>query len=219
MIPVYILGGLGTDERIFQYIDFSGFAVHYIKWVSPVKAETIQSYAKRITEQIHVQKPILIGVSFGGIMAVEIAKLIATEKVILISSAKTRNELPFYYRLAGILQFHKLLPARLLKYPNYFAYWLFGVKNRRDKDLLAAILRDTDKGFLRWAIGTIATWKNKYKHTNLLHLHGTADRILPSSFIKDAIPVQAGGHFMIVNKSDLLTTMLRNLLSSSNSTS
>jgi len=160
MIPVYILGGLGTDERIFKYIDFSGFAVYYIKWVSPLKAETIQSYAKRITEQIHFQKPILIGVSFGGIMAVEVAKLIATEKVILISSAKTKHELPFYYHLAGILQFHKLLPARLLKYPNHFAYWLFGVKNRRDKDLLAAILRDTDKSFLIWAIGAIATWKN-----------------------------------------------------------
>src|SRR5690349_13133403 len=91
---------------------------------------------------------ILIGVSFGGIMAVEVAKLIATEKVILISSAKTRHELSFYYRLAGILQFHKLLPARLLKYPNYFAFWLFGAKNQRDQDLLAAILLNTDKDFL-----------------------------------------------------------------------
>ena len=219
MIPVYIFSGLGTDERVFQYIDFSGFTVHYIKWVTPLKAETIQSYAKRITEQIHVHIPILIGVSFGGMMAVEVAKLIAVDKIILISSAKTRHELPFYYRLAGILQFHKLLPARLLKYPNRFAYWLFGAKTRLDKDLLAAILRDTDKDFLRWAIDVIAKWNNEYKHTDLIHLHGTADKIFPYRFIKGAIPVQAGGHFMIVDKAELLTTMLRKFLSLSNSTS
>src|SRR5436305_11890870 len=116
MAHVYIFSGLGTDERVFQYIDFTYFSVHYIKWVPPLKEETIHSYALRITEQIHFKRPILIGVSFGGIMAVEVAKLIATDKLILIASAKTKYEIPFYYRAAGALQLHKLLPTRILKY-------------------------------------------------------------------------------------------------------
>jgi hypothetical protein len=80
--------------------------------------------------------------------------------------------------------------------------------------LLASILRNTDEDFLKWAIDVVATWKNKYQHTNLVHLHGTADRILPYCFIKNAIPVQAGGHFMTVDKASLLTNLLRKLLSS-----
>jgi pimeloyl-ACP methyl ester carboxylesterase len=219
MTPVYIFSGLGTDERVFQYIDFSGFDIHHISWIAPLKDETIESYAKRIIGQIHDGNPVLIGVSFGGIIAVEVAKLIPTEKIILISSVKTRHELPFYYRLAGTLHLHKLLPLRLLKHPNLFAYWLFGAKERQYKDLLAAILCDTDNDFLKWALDAVATWRNEYKHTNLVHLHGTADRILPYRFIKKAIRVPAGGHFMIVDQATLLTNMLRNLLSISNITS
>src|SRR4051812_2879802 len=100
MPPVYVFSGLGTDERLFQYIDFCGFTVHYIKWITPLKGEAIQSYALRITEQIHADKPVFIGVSFGGVMAVEVARLMVTEGIILIASVKTKLEIPPYYRLA-----------------------------------------------------------------------------------------------------------------------
>jgi len=215
MTAIYLFSGLGTDERIFRYIDFSGFTVHCIQWIAPLKGETIQSYARRLTPQIHSYKPVLIGVSFGGIMAVEVAKIIAVDKIILISSATTKYELPFCYRLAGTLYLHKLLPTGLLKHPNHFTYWLFGIKNKKDKDLLAAILRDTNTHFMKWAIEKIATWQNMYKPAPLVHLHGTKDRILPYRFIENAIPINDGGHFMIVNKAELLTAMLRNILSSS----
>ena len=77
-------------------------------------------------------------------------------------------------------------------------------------------MRDTDKRFLKWAIHKIVTWRNEYKHANLLHLHGTADRILPYQYIKNAVPVKDGGHLMIADKAALLTNMLRNILSSPN---
>jgi pimeloyl-ACP methyl ester carboxylesterase len=216
MTTIYLFGGLGTDERVFQYIDFSEFSVHYIQWVAPQKGEAIHAYAQRLSGQIHFEKPVFIGVSFGGIMAVEVAKIIATEKIILISSAKTKYEIPFYYRIAGMLRLHTLLPPRLLKHPNSFVYWLFGIKNKKDKKLLAAILCDTDEHFLTWAIDTIVTWKNNYQHSNLIHLHGNTDKILPYYFTRNAIAIEGGGHFMIVDKAKLLTAMLRNILAPSN---
>lgn len=45
-------------------------------------------------------------------MAVEAAKEIDVEKIILIATTKTKNEAPFYYRYAGHLELHKLLPPR-----------------------------------------------------------------------------------------------------------
>ncbi len=91
-IEIYIFSGLGADERAFQRLDFSGYSINFIKWVLPNVKDTIESYATRLLEQIKTKKPILIGLSFGGIMAIEIAKQIETEKVILIASAKTKNE-------------------------------------------------------------------------------------------------------------------------------
>lgn len=107
---LYIFSGLGADERVFQRLDFSGFSVTFIKWIIPQDKETIENYASRLLDQIKTKKATLIGLSFGGIMAVEVAKQIEVEKVILIASTKTKKEIPFYYRFAGLLGLQKILP-------------------------------------------------------------------------------------------------------------
>ena len=85
MKTVYVFSGLGADERVFYKIDFGNCAVIFIKWIAPKKNESIECYAVRITAQITTTHPVLVGLSFGGMMAVEVAKHIATEKIVLIS--------------------------------------------------------------------------------------------------------------------------------------
>src|SRR3990167_10569628 len=152
MKKLYLFSGLGVDERVFQQLDFSRYSPVYIKWIPPQEKETIESYAGRLRKQILESKPILIGLSFGGMMAIEVAKQIETERVVLIASAKTKNEIPFYYRWAGALRLHKLLPTALVKQATFLSNWLFGVTRSRDKLLLKTILHDTAPIFLRWAI-------------------------------------------------------------------
>ncbi|MGL5075499.1 MAG: hypothetical protein ACRDBG_06605, partial [Waterburya sp.] len=96
---IYCLSGLGTDDRVFQKLKFQGYQPIHIHWIEPKKGETITAYAQRLTTQIKSDCPILVGLSFGGIIAVEIAKQIATEKVILISSTKNKQEIPFYFKI------------------------------------------------------------------------------------------------------------------------
>lgn len=212
MKNIYIFSGLGADERVFRNLDFSGFDVTFIRWISPTNNETIENYAKRLTKQILTENPTLVGLSFGGIVATEVAKLIETEKIILIPSAKTQQEIPFYYRFAGRLKLHKLLPTRLLKYPNFLSYWIFGAESKSDRKMLADILHDTDPKFLKWSIDQIVNWTSQVRHSNLQHIHGTADRILPFCFVECNLKVFGGGHFMTVNKAKELTQKLRSLL-------
>ena len=138
---IYIFSGLGADERVFQKLDFTGLTITFIYWEMPKEKETIEDYATRLLSQIKTTKPTLIGLSFGGIMAVEVAKQIETEKVILIASVKTKTEIPFYYRLAGQIKIHRLLPTRLLKKSNFITNWFFGVSSTFDKQLLKTILK------------------------------------------------------------------------------
>jgi hypothetical protein len=72
---LYLFSGLGADKRIFQRLDLSGYAVNYIEWILPLEGETIEQYASRLLCQITAPNPTLIGLSFGGIMAIEVAKL------------------------------------------------------------------------------------------------------------------------------------------------
>lgn len=209
---LYLLSGLGADQRVFQKLDFSGYSVHFIQWIPPLENETIEHYASRLLDQIPTPKPILIGLSFGGMMAVEIAKQIENEKVILIASAKTKNEIPFYFRWAGTLRLHKILPTRLLKHSNFISNWFFGASETADKELLKAILHDTDAIFLKWAIDKVARWRNTIIPKNIVHLHGTNDKILPYRFVECDLTVKDGGHFMTLNKADELTSILRKLI-------
>ena len=209
MKNVYVFSGLGADKRVFQKMDFSAYNETFVAWVLPNKNENIESYAKKLTEQIKHDKPILIGLSFGGIIATEIAKIIATEKVIVIASAKTKFEIPYYFRLAGKLKLHKVLPTKLMKMPNFFSFWLFGTVNQKEKKILAEILKDTDESFLKWAIDKIVNRNNEVVHKNVIHIHGTADRILPIRFVKCQIKVANGGHFMTLNKEKELDEILK----------
>lgn len=209
MQNIYIFSGLGADKRVFQYIDFSDFAVTFIEWIEPVANETIEAYALRISQAIKSPNPVIIGLSFGGIMAMEVAKILKPSKIILIASAKTKYELPFYYRFAGFLGLHHLLPTKLLKQANFFSNWFFGTVTPQDKKLLKEILKDTAPVFLKWAIDKIVTWQNTVVPQNIVHIHGQADRILPIFFVKCDSKVKNGGHFMTVNKAKELTELIQ----------
>ena len=213
MKNVYIFSGLGADKRVFQKMDFSEYNATFVEWILPNKTENIENYAKKLTKQIKHKKPILIGLSFGGIIATEIAKMIETEKIILIASAKTKSEIPKYFRLAGKLKLHKLLPAKLMKMPNFLSFWFFGTENRNEKKILTEILKETDENFLKWAIDKIVTWKSEIEHKNVIHIHGTADRILPINFVNCQIKVKNGGHFMTLNKAKELDEIVKREIS------
>ncbi|HTN16794.1 MAG TPA: alpha/beta hydrolase [Chitinophagaceae bacterium] len=206
---IYVFSGLGADERVFQLLEFPGYAVTFVQWIPPQTKETIQQYAARLLAQISSPKPILIGLSFGGLMAVEVAKQLDIEKVILIASVKTRNELPPYYRLIGKLRLHQIVPAGLLKRSTWITDWFFGAASTFDKAMLKQILKDTDPGFLKWAIDQVLNWTNQDKPQQFVHIHGSADRILPLRFVHYDYNVQGGGHLMTLNKAEELNLLLQ----------
>ncbi|EMO28852.1 hypothetical protein LEP1GSC170_2989 [Leptospira interrogans serovar Bataviae str. HAI135] len=65
----------------------------------------LSKYSKRLLSQIDTKNEIiLIGVSFGGIVALEISKHISVKQIIIISSIKSDSEKPILYRLFGTLR-------------------------------------------------------------------------------------------------------------------
>lgn len=201
MNEIYIFSGLGVDKRVFDNIDFGSLNPKFIDWIPPLKNESLSSYSKRISKKIDSENPILIGLSFGGIVATEISKNINTKKLILIATAKTKYELPLLYRIAGKLYLNKLIPNRILKKQNLLTNWFFGVKTIQDKKLLKQILKETDLNFLKWAINEIVNWKNIEKIKNYIHIHGNKDKIIPIRNVEADFIINNGGHFMTVTKS------------------
>jgi pimeloyl-ACP methyl ester carboxylesterase len=214
MDKIYFISGLGADERVFEWLTLQKrYACAYIQWLEPYKRETLLHYAERLKEQIHENEAfVLIGVSFGGVVAIELAKKLKPEKVIIISSIPKASFMPLYLRLIGKSGIHQLLPAFLLKNVNFLTYYFFGVQGTKEKTLLKTIIQETNAKFLKWAISRILYWQSEITMDKLIHIHGTADKILPLPHSINVIPVEGGGHFMIVTHAAEIDQILHNLL-------
>lgn len=209
---IYILSGLGVDRRVFDKVNFGGLKVIHLEWIPPISTESISCYAQRLSTKITTECPVLIGLSFGGMVAMEIAKIIDVKQVILLASAKDDNELPKLYKLIGTLRIHKFIPASVLKSHHILSNYFFGISLKEDKIMLKQILQETDAKFLSWAINQIVKWKNKTIPNNLVHIHGCKDRIIP---IRNVIPtfiIQRAGHFMTVTHAKEIESLIQKIL-------
>ncbi|NJM24403.1 MAG: alpha/beta hydrolase [Bacteroidia bacterium] len=210
MKSLYLLSGLGADHRVFDFLEFGDFSTKPVEWIKPGKDESIQSYARRLAEQIDDANPILIGLSFGGMMAVELAKIISASGVILLSSARDKHQLPAFNRAIAPFNLVQWLPPRLLKQPNLVLHWLFGLESKQEKKLLKDILQDTDDDFLKWGISQVPQWTNTDATPNLIQIHGKSDRVFPHR--QGDYLVDDGGHFMVVNRAPVVSAMLAQAL-------
>lgn len=216
MNKIYIFSGLGVDESVFDRIDLGNLDVEFVPWIKPDKNENIGSYARRIQENIKGDNPILIGLSFGGMLCVEISKIRKTDKIILIASAKLPRELPLLYRVAGALQLNKLIPSAVLKFHNFITNWLFDANSKDEKKLLRSIIKDTDPDFLIWAVNEIVNWKNNILPENAFHIHGDRDKIIPLRNVKTDYIIKNGGHLMTVSHSREISELVQQLVQKKN---
>ncbi len=116
-ITVYLIPGQGSDYRIFNNLDIdSTFKVKHIHYTLPDKGMSLPQFAHALATQIDTSEEfILIGVSLGGMLATEMSTFLHPKKVILISSAKSRNELPFRYKFQRHFPIYKAVPGKLAK--------------------------------------------------------------------------------------------------------
>jgi len=214
-MTIYFISGLGADKRMFSRLKLPGeYTVVHLEWIAPIEKESLENYVKRLSAKIDTTKPFhLLGLSFGGMVATELAKIIRPEKIFLLSSASMGKEIPWYYKFFGLIRLQLMVPAGMLKKTNFLTWWFAGVKTEEDKDLLRKVLKETDSTFLRWSITKIAWWTNAARPSNLFHIHGSFDNVLPIRFIRADHVVKGGGHLMVLDRWEEISKVLVERLS------
>lgn len=218
MHHVYCISGLGADKRIFCKLQVPDTSFHFIQWEQPATNESIVAYAERLARQIKHDHPVLIGVSFGGMMAIEISKLIAVDKVILISSIKSFSELPRWMKICGKYKFDRILPSkplhtiRPLKALRPIQNYFLGTESEEEKTI-ANQFRDTvDPVYLRWSINQVLNWQNTWQPVSMYQLHGEKDHIFPIRKLSPTHTVRGAGHFMVMNKHKEINEILNKII-------
>lgn len=200
MRNLYCISGLGADERVFRKIRLKGYKMIHIPWPEYDEHDELPCYAQKVAYLIKEKNPLILGVSLGGMVAVEIAKYMPVKKLVIVSSAKTKDEMPPYTNIFGRLMKSGILPPFLYKTPNIILFEKFGTESEEDDAVLSAILRDSDGKFMRWAMKAIAVWDNETIVESLIHIHGTNDKIIFPDNISANYWIDDGGHMMIYNR-------------------
>jgi thioesterase domain-containing protein len=215
-IPVYFMPGLAASVAIFERIALPAdqFEMVFLEWEIPKEKETLADYAKRMVLKIKHENPVLIGVSFGGILVQEMANFVAARKVIIISSVKTNLEFPRRMIIAKNTKAYKLIPISLVQNIESLAKFSFGKKVNQRLKLYEKFLSVRDKRYLDWAIEQVILWNRTVVDLNVIHIHGDLDDVFPIKYIKKCIVVTGGTHIMILNKYKWLNANLPSIIMS-----
>lgn len=212
MKKVYFISGLGADRRAYSFLDLSFCDPVFVDWIAPEKKESLKSYALRLRKTIPDEHPIIVGVSFGGMLAVEMAKTDASIHAIILASNRSSAEFPWFLRGAKYFPFYRWLPDTVLRKSAYKIKDILGRNEKEQKQVMLDIIRETDMGFVKWALDAIFYWDNKEEPSNVIHIHGTADRLLPYKLVKADYTVDGGSHVLPMDNPREISALLKKLV-------
>ena len=211
---IYMMPGLAASSKVFENINIenSKYCLHRIDWIQPKKNESLKNYCIRLSKKIKHKDPILIGVSFGGIIVQELDKIIKVKKLIIVSSVKSHKEYTIIYKIARDYQLNNALPFGM--FDNFIKFTLKLNINKLYKriDLAERYLTERDEIYLEWAVFNLLNWKQEQHRPDIIHIHGDKDKVFPIKNISDCIKIKDGRHEMIILKAKWFNENLISLI-------
>jgi pimeloyl-ACP methyl ester carboxylesterase len=194
--------GMAANPSIFENIKLpeDSYQIHLLEWFIPEVDESLQDYALRMTTHIKHDNVVLLGVSFGGILVQEMAKHIKVAKLIIVSSVKTKHELPRRMKLSRKLKLYNILPTRLVEDIDTLAKYAFGETIKNRVALYKKYLSMNDRRYLSWAVKEMVCWDQETAPPGIIHIHGSADKVFPLKYIDNCINIEGGTHIMVITR-------------------
>ena len=202
IIPVYMMPGMAAKPTIFDRIKLpeDQFKIYWLEWMIPEVDETLESYAKRMIAKIEHKNPVLLGVSFGGVLVQEMSRYMTVRKLIVVSSIKSRHELPKRMKIAKFIRAYKFVPTQLLSNLDVLKKYAFNAAISKRIDLYKTYLAVNDKQYLDWSIREMLLWHQEEAVKGAIYIHGDKDAVFTQSCGGNCIIVKGGTHIMIVTK-------------------
>jgi pimeloyl-ACP methyl ester carboxylesterase len=171
-------------------------------WVDPVDHESLAEYARRMARVIEPDRPgdrlYLGGVSFGGMIALEAARVLRPSGVFLIGSCFSHRQLSPPVRMVGRLV--PALPPTVIASSLRLAPLMFrlvGRPNRAQRQILLDVVRHPNIRQIRWGGRAILNWEFADVPDFPVHsIHGDRDHIVPLSSVRPDVVVRGAGHIV-----------------------
>jgi len=198
-MDIYLIPGLGADKRMYAAQLKVLPHAKVLEHLDPIKGESLTQYAHRVAEKIDTSRPFaLVGTSLGGIISIELSRILKPEKIVLIASVKNRKEMPLFIRAMRVLKMHRLIPGNGFKrFNNLMVKRLDSRGDSPAAEVIKQMTIDCNPEFIEWAVNAIIHWQPPvdYRH-DIVHIHGTNDQLFPIQKIRNAVAIKNGSHVM-----------------------
>lgn len=210
--PMILLPGLGLDGRLYamQRLEFPQIVVP--DWLRPRFRETLPDYARRMAEAVNPGGACYVGgMSFGGMVALEMTRHLDCRGCFLISSIRSPQELPFWARF--LAPWAWVLPPR----SDLFAavagtslLWTVGPFLPARWRRFCVHLSKTRAPLLPWACRAVVRWRPPESFPcPIYQIHGDSDPILPHRNTRPDQIIVRGGHLLPLSHPFAVNDFLR----------
>ncbi len=211
---LYMIPGQGSDTRLFKHLVIEGYDTVGINYVIPEKNEGMNDLARRMASEIDTTESFaLLGVSLGGMLAMEMCSFMNPDKIILISSAKNENEIPKMYRMFRKLPINKIIGGNFLKFCTVLFQPIYEPLGKEDQILWRTMFKEKDPKFMKRASDCIINWEGYANEgIDILHIHGSKDRTLPIKNIGEHERIENGTHIMTLTEAEKISELVNGFL-------
>jgi pimeloyl-ACP methyl ester carboxylesterase len=195
-----LFSGLGLDARYVTPSFPLPFELYVPPWIDPLPNESLESYALRIVPTLpidHATEYYIGGVSFGGMVALEVSRHLNPRGVFLISSCPSYRQVSWLVRLPGKL----IAPYVTPDFVKHFlwlaplAIRLTGPLHREQRNLLIDIWNHANLKVMRWGAMIMTQWEFTHRlAAPVHHLHARYDLFIPLSNVEPEAIVADGWH-------------------------
>ncbi len=211
MTTIYAIPGLGTTAELFSFLKLNNYKLVVLHWPETLPGMDLKDYAQLFIKQINTTEPfILMGVSFGGMICSELSHLLPTQKTILISSCKNKNEFPFLLKLLKFFPIYKLISEKKLRQMAVHSEWILGFKKDYE-DEFELMIKQMKENYFKHSIDMIINWEQASLPKNYIHIHGKKDRLLLYKNVAVDKTIAEGTHAMVVYQAEEISTMINEL--------
>lgn len=203
-VRVLLLAGLGADARLFEPQRQAWPALETPAWIMPTHDETLPGYAKRLVSHLELgttDRLILGGASFGGMVALEMARHVQTAGIVLIGSSRGGLGAPGRLRYLEMLT--RMVPESIeatAAGPLLQAFAGLERINVEQRMLLAAMAAAAPIRFVRWGAQATVEWMSgaapELGDVPIFQLHGRRDWIIPPAMSGAKSFIEDGGHMI-----------------------
>lgn len=190
---------MGADERLFEPQRALPYPLITPRWIEPEAGERLPDYARRMAARI--DKPerfVLGGVSFGGMVAAELAADLKPAGLVLIASCLSARSIPTTHWFVNALS--KAIPRPIIgaaaQLPRRFLD-LFSGFDTVQRRLLADMLADVSAKSLRRMAEMVRLWPGAASPTcPRLWIHGADDPVIPAGKVEPDVVIPGAGHLV-----------------------